>query len=87
MTRAFGHVRQLTSELSHSTSLQVMSGFVAPSALAGGSYCMNALEHQQDVGALVVLHKAQIREVPHLARLRVPYRLLESDTKTVSTTD
>ncbi|XP_063601125.1 uncharacterized protein LOC134777219 [Penaeus indicus] len=31
---------------------------------------IDALEHRRDVGALTVLHKAQVQQVPHLSSLR-----------------
>ncbi|MPC93761.1 hypothetical protein E2C01_088902 [Portunus trituberculatus] len=47
---------------------------------------LDPLEHRGML-ELVVFHKAQIQEVPHLARLRLPYWPVERDTRTVSTTD
>ncbi len=48
---------------------------------------LDSLEYRRDVGALVVLHKAQVQEVPHLTRLRLSMRVARRDTRTVSTTD
>ena len=32
---------------------------------------VTSFEHMRDVSALVVFHKAQVQEVPHLSRLRL----------------
>ncbi|MPC91735.1 hypothetical protein E2C01_086791 [Portunus trituberculatus] len=48
---------------------------------------LHPLEHQEDVTLLMVLHRAHILEVPHLARLRLPYQPVKRDTRTVSTTN
>ena len=44
---------------------------------------LDSLEHRRRVGALTVLHKAQIRQTPHLAALRVPWRRSERTTRAV----
>lgn len=44
---------------------------------------IDALEHRRDVGALTVLHKAQVQQVPHLASLRLPPHGRERSTRTV----
>ena len=35
---------------------------------------LDSLEHRRMVGALTVLHKAQVQQVPHLAAPRIPWR-------------
>ena len=44
---------------------------------------LDSLEHRRDVGALTVLHKALVQEVPHLANLRLPPRAETRSTRTV----
>ncbi|XP_045130660.1 uncharacterized protein LOC123515839 [Portunus trituberculatus] len=44
---------------------------------------LDTLEHRRDVAALVVFHKAQVQGVPHLARLQLPPRVAQRDTRTV----
>ncbi|KAG0713198.1 hypothetical protein GWK47_016729 [Chionoecetes opilio] len=44
-----------------------------------------SLEPRRDVAALVVFHKAQVQEVPHLAGLRQPPRVATRSTRTVLT--
>ena len=44
---------------------------------------LDTLEHRRDVAALVVFHKAQVQEVPHLAGLRLPPRVTARSTRTV----
>ena len=44
---------------------------------------LDSLEHRRDVAALVVFHKAQVQEVPHLAGLRQPPRVTTQCTRTV----
>ncbi|KAG0727363.1 hypothetical protein GWK47_034818 [Chionoecetes opilio] len=46
---------------------------------------LDSLEHRRDVAALVVLHKAQVQGVPHLAGLRQPPRVATRSTRTVLT--
>ena len=43
---------------------------------------VTSLEHRRDVSALVVCHKAQVQEVPHLGRLRFPLRAFQRETRT-----
>lgn len=45
---------------------------------------LNSLEHRRDVAALVVFHKAQVQEVPHLAGLRQPPKVTTRVTRTVT---
>ena len=44
---------------------------------------LDSLEHRRRVGALTVLHKAQVQHVPHLTTLQVPRRRSERTTRTV----
>ena len=44
---------------------------------------LDTLEHRRRVGALTVLHKAQVQHIPHLAALRVPWRRCERTTRAV----
>ncbi|XP_069979402.1 uncharacterized protein [Penaeus vannamei] len=44
---------------------------------------IDSLEHRRDVGALTVLHKAQVQQVPHLSSLRLPPHGRERSTRTV----
>ena len=44
---------------------------------------LDSLEHRRRVGALTVLHKAQVQLTPHLAALRVPWRRSERTTRAV----
>ncbi|XP_042870705.1 uncharacterized protein LOC122252338 [Penaeus japonicus] len=44
---------------------------------------LNSLEHRRDVGALTVLHKAQVLQMPHLFSLRLPPIVRERSTRTV----
>ena len=44
---------------------------------------LDSLEHRRRVGALTVLHKAQVLNTPHLAALRVPWRRSQRPTRTV----
>ena len=44
---------------------------------------VDPLEHRQDFTALAVFHKAQLKEVPHLARLSLPPQDTARDTRTV----
>ena len=44
---------------------------------------IDTLEHRRRVGALTVLHKAQVQRVSHLVELRVPWRRVERNTRTV----
>ena len=48
---------------------------------------IDSLEHRRDVAALVVFHKAQVQEVPHLAGLRQPPRVATRSTRTVLNSD
>ena len=43
---------------------------------------LDSLDHRRRVGALTVLHKAQVQHTPHLAALRVPWRRNERTTRT-----
>ncbi len=49
---------------------------------AGQHRQLDSLEHRRRVGALTVLHKAQVQHTPHLAALRVPWRRSERTTRT-----
>ncbi|XP_042856530.1 uncharacterized protein LOC122243115 [Penaeus japonicus] len=44
---------------------------------------IDSLEHRRDVGALTVLHKAQVQQMPHLLSLRLPPIVRERSTRTV----
>ncbi|MPC79812.1 hypothetical protein E2C01_074357 [Portunus trituberculatus] len=44
---------------------------------------LDSLEHRRDVAAVVVFHKAQVQNVPHLAGLRHPLRVSTRSTRTV----
>ena len=44
---------------------------------------LDSLEHRRDVGAMTVLHKAQVLQVPHLASLCFPPRTAQRSTRTV----
>ena len=46
-----------------------------------------SLEHRRDVAAIVVFHKAQVQEVPHLAGLRLPPKVTTRSTRTVLNSD
>ena len=48
---------------------------------------LDSLEHRRDVASLVVLHKAQVQEVPHLDRLRIQPRVVNRSTRTVLSSD
>ena len=48
---------------------------------------VTSLEQQRDVSALVVFHKAQVQEVPHLGRLRLTPRPAQRCTRAALTTD
>ena len=48
---------------------------------------LDTLEHRRDVAALVVFHKAQVQEVPHLAGLKLPPRAISRRTRTVQSSD
>ena len=50
---------------------------------ASSTPMLDSLEHRRRVGALTVLHKAQVQYTPHLAALRVPWRRCERTTRTV----
>ncbi|XP_063885551.1 uncharacterized protein LOC135113858 [Scylla paramamosain] len=84
MSSAPTHMRKLdkverrVTRLVEGNHLQPPSQDLAP---------LDSLEHRQDIGVLVVLHKAQEQEVPHLTRLKLPLRVAGRDTRTVSTTD
>ena len=55
---------------------------------APGPGCtLDSLEHRRRVGALTVLHKAQVQHIPHLAALRVQWRSSRHTTRTVVSTD
>lgn len=43
---------------------------------------LDPLDHRRRVGAITVLHKAQVQHTPHLAALRVPWRRSERTTRT-----
>ena len=43
---------------------------------------LDSLELRRDVAGLVVFHKAQVQEVPHLAALRRPPRVTKQSTRT-----
>ena len=44
---------------------------------------LDSLDHRRKVGALTVLHKAQVQLTPHLAALRVPWRRSTRTTRAV----
>ena len=48
---------------------------------------LDSLEHRRKVGALTVLHKAQVQQVPHLAGLRIPWRQPTRSTRSVLSSD
>ena len=48
---------------------------------------LDSLAHRRRVGALTVLHKAQVQHTPHLAALRVPWRRSERTTRAVVSSD
>ena len=48
---------------------------------------LDSLEHRRMVGALTVLHKAQVQQVPHLAELRIPWRQPIRSTRSVLSSD
>ncbi|KAG0718065.1 hypothetical protein GWK47_053206 [Chionoecetes opilio] len=43
---------------------------------------VTSLEHRRDVSTLVVCHKAQVQEVPHLSSLRLPVRAVQRSRTT-----
>ncbi|KAG0722966.1 hypothetical protein GWK47_043536 [Chionoecetes opilio] len=48
---------------------------------------VTSLEHRRDVSALVVCHKAQVQEVPHLSSLRLPPRAVQRWSRTTPLSD
>ena len=48
---------------------------------------LDSLEHRRDVASLVVLHKAQVQQVPHLDKLRINPQVVNRNTRTVSSSD
>ena len=48
---------------------------------------LDSLEHRRMVGALTVLHKAQVQQVPHLGGLRIPWRQPTRSTRSVQSSD
>ncbi|KAG0711533.1 hypothetical protein GWK47_020438 [Chionoecetes opilio] len=48
---------------------------------------VTSLEHRRDVSALVVCHKAQVQEVPHLSSLRIPPRAVQRWSRTTPLSD
>ena len=48
---------------------------------------LDSLEHRRMVGALTVLHKAQVQQVPHLSGLRIPWRQPTRSTRSVLSSD
>merc|ERR1712002_594731 len=44
-------------------------------------------EHRRKVGALTVLHKAQVQQVPHLTGLRIPWRQSTCSTRSALSSD
>ncbi|MPC95521.1 hypothetical protein E2C01_090737 [Portunus trituberculatus] len=44
---------------------------------------LDSLEHRRRVGALTVLHKVQVQQIPHLTALRIPWRKSERTTRAV----
>ena len=48
---------------------------------------VTSLEHRRDVSALVVCHKTQVQEVPHLVRLRLPPRAVRRETRAALASD
>ena len=48
---------------------------------------LDSLEHRRNVGALTVLHKAQVQQVPHLAGLRIDWRQPMRSTRSVLSSD
>ncbi|KAG0723830.1 hypothetical protein GWK47_005372 [Chionoecetes opilio] len=48
---------------------------------------MTSLEHRRDVSALVVCHKVQVQEVPHLSSLRLPPQAVQRWSRTTPLSD
>ncbi|KAG0718278.1 hypothetical protein GWK47_052737 [Chionoecetes opilio] len=48
---------------------------------------VTSLEHRWDVSALVVCHKVQVQEVPHLSLLRLPPRAVQRWSRTTPLND
>ena len=48
---------------------------------------LDSLAHRRRVGALTVLHKAQVQQVPHLAGLRIPWRQPTRSTRSALSSD
>ncbi|KAG0714918.1 hypothetical protein GWK47_013184 [Chionoecetes opilio] len=48
---------------------------------------VTSLEHRRDVSALVVCHKAQVQEVPHLSLLRLPPRTVQRWSRTTPSSE
>ncbi|KAG0730334.1 hypothetical protein GWK47_028452 [Chionoecetes opilio] len=48
---------------------------------------VTSLEHRRDMSVLVVCHKAQVQEVPHLSSLRLPPRAVQRWSRTTPLCD
>ena len=48
---------------------------------------LDSLAHRRRVGAITVMHKAQVQHTPHLAALRVPWRSSQRTTRAVVSSD
>lgn len=49
--------------------------------------CLDTLEHRRRVASVTVMHKAQVQHVPHLDRLRLPWRQSQRSTRTALSSD
>ena len=81
MSSAATHMRRLDAVQRRALRL-VENG--AEQHLSAG---VTSLEHRRDVSALVVCHKTQVQEVPHLARLRLPRRTVRRETRAAHASD